>query len=200
MPKGIPLTPDELARRRKQIAAAAMELFYAHGFSETSMRQIAEAAEVGKSTLYDYFPTKEDILIFLAEEEINANLHKAEKIAFSNSSNTTAYEKLRKIMHMHLAYMVENKNLYLKLAVELQRLSAQGQRRIQVRRYAYQDLLSSLVEQGINEGVFRPVTPLLAARALLNILTPVVFTSRPTGSPQEMLDELFDLLMDGIRK
>jgi AcrR family transcriptional regulator len=55
MPKGIPLTEEEQARRRKEIFHASVHLFLSKGFNETSMR-IAEAAGIGKSTLYDYFP------------------------------------------------------------------------------------------------------------------------------------------------
>ena len=60
MPKGIPLTDLELASRRQEIAHIAMQLFIKQGFSETSMREIGDAAGVGKSTLYDYFPSKDD--------------------------------------------------------------------------------------------------------------------------------------------
>ena len=40
------------------IANASVSLFLTQGFPETSMREIAVAAGMGKSSLYDYFPTK----------------------------------------------------------------------------------------------------------------------------------------------
>ena len=54
MPKGIPLTEDELDRRRHEIFAKTVNLFIEKGFRETSMREIAEAAEMGKSSIYDH--------------------------------------------------------------------------------------------------------------------------------------------------
>jgi hypothetical protein len=65
-------------------------------------------------------------------------------------------------------------------------------------RYAYQDLMCSLIEEGMREGVFRPVDALLAARLLVNSMGSVVFTSRPTATPQALLGETLEIFLRGI--
>jgi len=50
------------ARTREQIIDVALDLFIDQGYDETTMEQIAERAEIGSSTLYRYFPSK-DLLI-----------------------------------------------------------------------------------------------------------------------------------------
>ena len=70
MPKGIPLTDEELDRRRHEIFDRSVDLFFEKGFRETSMREIAEAAGMGKSSLYDYFETKDEILVWAVEDEM----------------------------------------------------------------------------------------------------------------------------------
>lgn len=50
-------------RTRAALATAASELFLAQGYDDTTMEQIAERAEVGASTLYRYFPTKDLLLL-----------------------------------------------------------------------------------------------------------------------------------------
>jgi AcrR family transcriptional regulator len=50
-------------RTRRLIADKAFELFSDHGFGRTTVEQIAAAAEVGPSTLYRYFPTKEALVL-----------------------------------------------------------------------------------------------------------------------------------------
>lgn len=47
------------ARTRKHLSAAAFDLFARHGYDGTTMEDVASRAEVGISTLYRYFPTKE---------------------------------------------------------------------------------------------------------------------------------------------
>ncbi len=46
-------------RTRRRIAEVATDLFLGQGFDETTMEQIAEQAEVGSTTLYRYFPSKD---------------------------------------------------------------------------------------------------------------------------------------------
>jgi hypothetical protein len=81
---------------------------------------------------------------------------------------------------------------------EAQRLKVESQQRIQVDRYAYQDLIKNLIEQGISEGSFRPVEPAMAMKTLISMMTPVVFTSRPTGTPEEMLESGLDMILSGL--
>ena len=196
MPKGIPLTEEQQLRRRQEIFEAAVHLFLEKGFPETSMREIADAAGIGKSTLYDYFATKDDILISFFEHELESINLRANNIT---QQDLPVEDKLRMILEAHLEYLLANKNFYLRLTIEAQRLPLQSQQHIQASRHAYQDLICRLIEQGITEGVFRPVNPPLTMRIMLSALTPVVFTTRPSGTPQEMLRSAFDIFLHGIR-
>jgi len=196
MPKGIPLTAEEQERRRREIFAASVHLFLEKGFNETSMREIAQAAGVGKSTLYDYFKTKDEILVTYFENEIQVITENAQEIV---SQELGVSEKLRKIMRMHLAHLVDNKKLYLKLTVESQRLSLGSQQEIQAKRYAYQDMIRTLVEEGIQQEEFRPVNPLFAARSIITLISLAVFTSRPTGTPEETLEDAIAIFFEGIQ-
>jgi TetR/AcrR family transcriptional regulator len=64
-------TPPEKAPQRKQrteikratILDAALELFARYGLHGTTVDQIAEAANVSKTNLFYYFPTKEDVYV-----------------------------------------------------------------------------------------------------------------------------------------
>ena len=61
------------ARTRRAIARAALELFDRQGFQDTTIAQIAEAADVSPRTVSSYFPHKED-LAFPDSEEAFADL------------------------------------------------------------------------------------------------------------------------------
>lgn len=196
MPKGIPLTEEEQLRRRKEIFDASVHLFLEKGFNETSMHEIAKAAGVGKSTLYDYFTSKDEILVSYFEDEIRKITQPAQEII---KQKMGVSESLKKIMQMHLEYLVDHKNFYLQLTSEVPRLAMQSQQRVQTMRYAYQDMLKSLVEEGIRLGEFRSVNPLFAARSVFTLLTIAVFTSRPTGTPEEMLEEALGIFFKGIQ-
>jgi TetR/AcrR family transcriptional regulator, cholesterol catabolism regulator len=196
MPKGIPLTEDEHSSRRREIAITAANLFVEHGFPETSMREIALAAGMGKSSLYDYFTTKDDILLFLIEDMGITLTERARAIA---GQSLPPDARLKQIMEMQLSYLQANNNLFWLLSSEAQRLKPESQRQLQERRYAFQDLVGAIIEEGIAKGCFRAVQPLNAARLLTNSLFAVLYTTRPTGSAEAMLDETVEIFLRGIK-
>lgn len=84
MPKSIPPRAGRRERRRAEIRErifrAALELFAERGFLETTVEDITEAADVGKGTFFNYFPTKEHVLATLGAERL-AVIERAHKRA-----------------------------------------------------------------------------------------------------------------------
>ncbi len=60
------------AETRDRIFRAALKLFAERGFQETTVEAITEAADVGKGTFFNYFPTKEHVLATFGDERIAA--------------------------------------------------------------------------------------------------------------------------------
>ena len=52
------------ARTRTSIQEHAIRLFREQGYADTTVEEIAEAAEVSPTTVYRYFPTKSDLVIY----------------------------------------------------------------------------------------------------------------------------------------
>src|SRR6202171_4473024 len=67
-PKSLRKGPD----RRRQILAAASELFARNGFEGTSIRDIAAASGVLSGSLYYHFASKEDLLFTVHQESLTA--------------------------------------------------------------------------------------------------------------------------------
>lgn len=56
--------------RRERLFRAAMELFARKGFAETTVEDITNAADLGKGTFFNYFPSKEHILLAFGEMQL----------------------------------------------------------------------------------------------------------------------------------
>jgi AcrR family transcriptional regulator len=60
---GRPKDPDRERRRREEILTAAATVFAQHGYAATDVQVIADTLQVGKGTIYRYFPTKRDLFL-----------------------------------------------------------------------------------------------------------------------------------------
>jgi AcrR family transcriptional regulator len=58
------------AEIRERLFRAALALFAQKGFSETTVEDITEAADVGKGTFFNYFPSKDHILLAFGEMQL----------------------------------------------------------------------------------------------------------------------------------
>jgi AcrR family transcriptional regulator len=57
--------------RRERLFRAALDLFARKGFAETTVEDITNAADLGKGTFFNYFPSKEHILLAFGEMQLS---------------------------------------------------------------------------------------------------------------------------------
>jgi AcrR family transcriptional regulator len=72
----LPITTSDRRQRRsaetrERLFRSALELFAQKGFAETTVEDITEAADVGKGTFFNYFPSKDHILLAFAEMQLS---------------------------------------------------------------------------------------------------------------------------------
>lgn len=70
------------AETRERLGRAALDLISRRGLMETSVEDITEAADVGKGTFFNYFPSKEHVFVVLVEiqhEKLRRALAQAER-------------------------------------------------------------------------------------------------------------------------
>jgi AcrR family transcriptional regulator len=89
--------PNRRERRRQEtrdrILRAALDLFSERGVMATTVEDITNAADVGKGTFFNYFPTKEDILAHLCQLKMGKiREFVAQGVASSKSTDRLLYE------------------------------------------------------------------------------------------------------------
>jgi len=79
---------------RERIFRAALQLFAQRGYLETTVEDITEAADVGKGTFFNYFPTKEHVLEKYGEDRVEAVACALEKARSENESVLAVLKEL----------------------------------------------------------------------------------------------------------
>lgn len=73
---------DRGESNRLRIVSAADDLFYTHGYNQTSFSDIAEETGIPRGNFYYYFKTKEDILLAVLDQrlqQVNDMLQRCDK-------------------------------------------------------------------------------------------------------------------------
>jgi AcrR family transcriptional regulator len=99
MTPSLPLVERKRRQARQRIIQAAQELFLERGFDGVSVGDIAERAEVGRTTFFRYFGDKQEV-VFAEEQELLETIAaagQAEGTAAARSA-TEAVEQLRPIV------------------------------------------------------------------------------------------------------
>ncbi|MDK2761523.1 MAG: TetR/AcrR family transcriptional regulator [Sphingopyxis sp.] len=71
IPTSTAATDDAAAMRRKAFIDAARELFFANGYAGTTMSSIAGKVGGSKTTLWTYFPSKEDLFAAVVDDIVS---------------------------------------------------------------------------------------------------------------------------------
>ncbi len=87
-------------RTREAILKAALEYFSQKGFHRTTTREIARKAGIAEGTMFNYFPTKEDLALYFFEKDLTELIVWYE--AQTHLQEAPLAEKLFAIVNHHL--------------------------------------------------------------------------------------------------
>ena len=193
-------------QKKREIALAAIELFYKNGLVKTSVESIAKAAGVGKGTVYLYFHSKEEIITEIWDfvcEVLNETREKrykeastvAQKIAiffdFSPLEEDGLINKLIKIFGMNLSIILTT----LHPALQDDYIK---------KTQSDVDQLRKLYQEGVYKGEFRDLDPEVIGAIFENMFNGSIINSMCKNEDITVMRKAFhikrDILLELIRK
>jgi len=155
--------------RRLQIMEAAKELFARQGFEGTTTRQIAQAARVNEAIIFRHFASKEDLYwaVIDRESELAGWQPALRRQLGSGASDREILTGIAKDILVRRARDSSLSRLLLFSALENQERS---QRFFQTHVVEYYEAIAAYICNRIEDGVFRAVNPLLAARGFVGMI------------------------------
>lgn len=191
------LDKDEV---KDTIVGVARNIFSRFGFKKTTMDEIAIAARKGKSSIYYYFTSKEEIYQAVVEKEASLL---TQELTEAISKVDDPMEKLKVYVMVRMRTISKLANFYNAIKNEyLSHLDFINQIRV---KYDQDEI--HMVENILNEGVqnseFQIENPALAAIAIVTALKGMeipMFWEKEEQDVEKRLNDLISILFYGVIK
>ncbi|KAF5062167.1 Bacterial regulatory protein, tetR family [anaerobic digester metagenome] len=179
-------------RKKRQVLTTlvdvTMKLFIEKGFAETTIAEIASAADIGTGTFYNYFHSKEDVLRYVLTKNLDETKDSLEEL---NRSSMSPPEKISQILLTIGKIFKENQQLF---NLCNRHLSLMGP----PHGTKFKDILVAIIQEGRINGDFRNDVPIEMITELFMGLIKSALTSHAKISFEENLNYKLKLFMNGL--
>ena len=159
-------------KRKKEIALATLEIFAEKGFEATSMSQIAKLAGIGKGTIYEYFESKEKLILSAIKAWVETVQSEVEK---RMEGIDDPVERLRMYAHSVIAACAFNKRAIRSFIAMLEIVLKDDESRPQSHlisgtMHGFCEMIAGILRDGVSQGIFLPEVSVDADKIAINLL------------------------------
>ncbi len=186
--------------KRERILKVAQSVFARFGIAKTTMDEIAKLARMGKSTLYYYFKSKEDIFAEVIRKESITLRHELMK-AIGQAKNPK--EQIYNYVHTRMKFLKQLTIFYSTLTSEyLEHYSFVEKERKSFTDFEEQTI-QGILNEGVEKGIFDIDDTCIAARmitiAMKGLEFPLIIDNEGENLDGE-IDFMLNILFKGIEK
>jgi AcrR family transcriptional regulator len=184
-------------QKRKRILAAAAELFAAQPFHKVLLSDVAEAAEVGKGTLYIYFKNKDDLylsVLYSGFDQLVARLQ-----GRLDQDRFGPWEDLEAAVGEIVRFAYRNPYMF-ELMRTVRWSDVLGDDRWKIKRGELKALVESIIRRGIAGDVFCDSHPELTARFIPGMVRSVLVEKPQSVDPQTLIDHILRFVRAALMK
>jgi TetR/AcrR family fatty acid metabolism transcriptional regulator len=186
--------------KRERILRAAVRVFAKNGFYDTRVSEVAKAAGVADGTIYLYFKSKDELLLSLFEDRVEALLSFM-KLELPKQKDAPA--KLRRVIELQLGLLEGERDLAEVFTVILRQSTKLLKEYAAPKFLAYLESIAAVVSEGQAAGDFRAdVPPLVVARATWGALDGIALTwvlgHAERGALARAAGQLADVMLRGL--
>jgi TetR/AcrR family transcriptional regulator, cholesterol catabolism regulator len=185
--------------RAEQIKDIVARLFADKGYHATSMRDVGNEIGMSKSSMYNYFKSKEEILFHLMNDAMDEALETLQAIC---RADHTPEEKLNAVLDFYARYYAGDQERLTLLVNELQSLSEHHQQIIKKKDIDYVRLLRSILDELTKAGRMKAIHPTVASFAFFGMVHYTIKWYNKDGpvSPAELARFFVEIFTKGILK
>ena len=196
MAEKISLRKQKKFQARQTILNAAAQQFERQGFANTSIAGIMQAAGLGVGTFYNYFSSKEEILLTLAK---NLREHVERSIEAASKVNQSSLELLE-LCCLCTARAIDKNRSILPLFISASEHSDKPEQIGQSLSPGFRELFEKIILRGQERGEFRSDVPPNIISEMIHSIYQTTAFSKLEISFQENIRLKVKILLDGIRE
>jgi len=188
----------DLNDKRYRIMRAAAKMFARKGFYRAKMEEIAQEADVGKGTVYEYFSSKEQLFIemFKTGKDLYLGV-----LTSQLENKAEVYEKLKNIAYLHLTFINEHKDIAMIMMQEFLQLGKEMHQAVFLAHKEEIKVLDEIFIQGVREGYFRSIDTSLTAHIFYGSVhamgASMIFQGEKPDL-EKLSEEIVDIFFKGI--
>jgi TetR/AcrR family transcriptional regulator len=184
--------------RRIEILKSAAAAFRRHGYHGASVDEIASALDMTKGNLYYYFQNKEEILFACHDYSLDELLALMDQV---RAEPTRPDDKLRRLI-LAFIHMMLDELQGTALTLDLHALGPALMKRVIAKRDRFDHGLREIIQQGMNDGLFRPGDPKMIGFAIMGAVNWITKWFDPAGpmTSEEIGQRFADYLVGGLLK
>jgi TetR/AcrR family transcriptional regulator len=184
--------------RRIEILKSAAAAFRRRGYHGASVDEIASALEMTKGNLYYYFKNKEEILFACHDYSLDKLLVLMTDVQAEASSPE---EKLRRLV-LAFVHLILDDLHGTALTLDPEALSPLLFKRVIAKRDQFDHGIRDIIQQGIDQGVFKPGDPKMIEFAMMGAVNWIAKWFDPAGAltSEQIGDQFADYLVGGLKK
>lgn len=188
-----------MTERKKELLKQSQKLLKEKGFAATSVRDIASHLGMEPASIYSHFSSKHDILeltCFDMAGKFELAIKDVNDIYFN------AEQKLRMAIQNHVEILTDNLDAAIIFQRDWRNLTENALAKFIERRNIYENEIKTIVQNGIDEGVFKETDKKFAALTILSSVNWIVEWYHPKGSlsPNEIAEKLSNFILTGLNK
>ncbi len=175
-------------------------LFWEKGYSETSMRDIADSCGFRPANIYNYFRGKEEILFEMLLGEMEEILAPIRSVKHDVKGDPV--EQLRAIVESFAKTALGNRrSSKLLFDTALGNLSSENRKKIIQLRDELDNITYMVIRRGVEKGVFSDIDTKLAVYSIASMIsrTRIWFSHKGKYSADEVIDFLFKFVLNGLK-
>jgi len=185
-------------RTEAAIRKVAIDLISAKGFAAVTLRDIAEHVGIQASSLYRYYPSKNELLTSIITAHLEELLSDWEA---ARPDGADAAAQLEAFIEFHVLYHSAKPKEVFIANMELRSLAPGDREKVVAMRRRYEAALQNILQAGIDEGVFSAPDVRVATFAILAMLTGLTAWYQEGGrlSKRELINCYRQLVQSGVR-